>query len=128
MAGLTVSFVNEANKVEKHVFQGGAWEVSSFSPLAGASASITISGDTITQELKPNTMYVFGTVKSLTVTFAPEVPGIVNEYMFQFASGAEATKLNLPASVKWVGRYSISSNKTYQVSVLNNIAVIGGVS
>ena len=128
MAGLTVSFVNESNKVEKHVFQGGNWAVSSFSPLSGANASVTIPGDTITQELKPNTMYVFGTVKSLTVTFASEVPGIVNEYMFQFASGTTSTVLSLPAGVKWISEHLILSNTTYQVSIVNYLAVMGGAS
>lgn len=33
----------------------------------------------------------------------------------------------MPSTVKWINEPTIEANKTYQVSVLNNIAVIGGV-
>lgn len=77
--------------------------------------------------LTPNTMHKWGEVASLNLTL--EVPTdntIVNEYMFQFNSGTTPTALILPSSVKWVGSNKIEANKTYQVSILNNIAVIGG--
>lgn len=50
-----------------------------------------------------------------------------NEGIFQFTCGSTPVTLVMPSTVKWVNEPVIEANKTYQVSVLNNIAVIGGV-
>lgn len=50
-----------------------------------------------------------------------------NEGIFQFTCGSTPVTLVMPSTVKWVNEPTIEANKTYQVSVLNNIAVIGGV-
>lgn len=47
--------------------------------------------------------------------------------MFEFISGTIATILTLPDNIKWIGDNTIEVNKTYQVSIVNNQAVIGGV-
>lgn len=79
-----------------------------------------------TAELAPNTFYRWGEVESLTITLGAETAGIANEYFFEFVSGATATTLTVPQTVKWVSEPSIEANKTYQVSVLDNIGVIIG--
>lgn len=76
--------------------------------------------------LTPNVFHVWGTVSSLTLTLGTGESGVMNEYMFQFSSGSTATTLSLPSSVKWITDSTISANKTYQVSILNNLAVMGG--
>ena len=83
---------------------------------------------TVTKRLNPNTLYEFGECTSLTITLASEISGILNEYMFEFVSGATATTLSIPQSVGWMGGEAptIEANKTYQCSIVNNIAVIGG--
>ena len=83
---------------------------------------------TVTQELSPNTLYEFGECTSLTITLASEISGIRNEYMFEFVSGATPTMLSIPETVGWMGGKAptIEANKTYQCSIVNNIAVIGG--
>ena len=91
-------------------------------------SSVLIEGATPTQSISPNKFYKFGNVTTLTITFSPEIPNVLNEYMFQFASGETATVLNMPDSVKWIGDHTIEPNKTYQVSIVNNLAVIGGAS
>lgn len=80
---------------------------------------------TVTKQIKPNTFYKFGEVASLTITLAAEESGIVNEYMFEFVSGSTATTLSLPDTIKWSGGNAptIEANKTYQVSIVNNLAV-----
>ena len=88
---------------------------------------ITVEGVTLTQELIPNKYYKFGEVTNLTITLATEITGIYNEYMFEFISSATATVLTLPDNIKWIGDNTIEANKTYQVSIVNNQAVIGGV-
>lgn len=91
-------------------------------------SSVLIEGATPTQSISPNKFYKFGSVTTLTITFSPETPNVLNEYMFQFTSGETATVLNMPDSVKWIGDHTIEPNKTYQVSIVNNLAVIGGAS
>lgn len=86
------------------------------------------STGTITQELSPNKYYKFGRCTSLTIALGAEVSGVLNEYMFEFISGATATVLNLPETVKWNNGNAptIEANKKYIVSIVSNIAVIGG--
>lgn len=80
-----------------------------------------------TLELSPNKFYKFGEVTNLTLTLVPEIENIYNEYMFQFTSGTTPTTLSLPDTIKWAGDNTIEANKIYQVSIVNNIAVLGGV-
>lgn len=95
-----------------------------------ATPTNVVSGGsgTVTKQLSPNTYYEFGKCTKLTITLAAEISGILNEYMFEFVSGSTATTLSLPASVSWMGGKAptIEANKTYQCSIVNNIAVIGG--
>lgn len=82
-------------------------------------------GSQVTKQIKPNTFYKFGEVASLTITLAAEESGIENEYKFEFVSGSTPTALSLPETVKWSGGNAptIESSKTYQVSIVNNLAV-----
>lgn len=80
-----------------------------------------------TKELQPNIYYVFlGGVAELTITLAAGEEGELSEYMFEFTSGTTATTLNLPETIKYIGSNTIEASKTYQVSIVNNIAVLGG--
>lgn len=81
----------------------------------------------VTQELQPNQFYIFGEVTSLTITLGVGDTEKVAEYSFQFTSGATATILNLPSGITWIGDNTIEANRVYQVSIVNNIAVLGGV-
>lgn len=77
--------------------------------------------------IKPNTYYQLGTVKKLTLTLSPiEDDKRYNEYMVEFVSGAEPTQLILPPQVKWIGSDVITTNRKYQLSIVNDLAVIGG--
>ena len=80
---------------------------------------------TVTKQINPNTFYKFGSCSKLTITLGAETSGIVNEYMFEFVSGTTATTLSVPNSVKWSGGNAptIEANKTYQVSIVDNLAV-----
>lgn len=77
--------------------------------------------------LAPNVFHKWETVSSLSLTLAtPSDPTILSEYVFQFTSGSTATSLTLPSTVKWTSELTIEPNKTYQVSILENLGVIGG--
>lgn len=78
--------------------------------------------------IDPNKYHKWGEVSSLEI-FAIEAPtdDVYTEYMFEFVSGATATTLSLPAIIKFENEVVIEPNKTYQVSIVNNIGVIIGV-
>ena len=78
--------------------------------------------------IEANTLYVWPEMTSLSITLtAPEDTSIVNEYHFIFTSGATATTLSLPDTLK-VDAYTIDANKVYEVSILENICYVRGVS
>lgn len=85
------------------------------------------TGDT-TFTIEPNKFYVWGAVSSLNITLGiPSDSSVYNEYLFQFASGSTATTLSLPSSVKWQSEPKVEANRTYQVSIVDNIGLIVGV-
>lgn len=81
-----------------------------------------------TKELQPNKYYIFGEVATLTITLAAGEENVLAEYMFEFTSGTTPTTLSLPEGIKWIGDSTIEASKTYQVSIVNNIAVMGGAA
>lgn len=84
------------------------------------------SSDT-TVTLQPNILYVFPEMASLTVTLGtPGDEDVANEYHFFFTSGAMATTLTLNDVLS--DAYSIEANMKYEVSILENVAYIKGVS
>ena len=77
--------------------------------------------------LEPNKLYIFPEMASLTVTLgAPSDTNVANEYHFFFTSGATATTLTLNDVLS--DTYSIEANMKYEVSILEGIAYIKGVS
>lgn len=77
--------------------------------------------------LTPNEYHIWDVVSSLSLSLAaPSDTSIYNEYMFEFTSGSSATTLTLPSDIKWVVEPDIQANTTYQVSIVNNLGVIGG--
>ena len=58
---------------------------------------------------------------------SPKNAMAVNEYMVEFKSGDVATTLILPETVLFKEQPIIESNKLYQLSIVNNVAVIIGV-
>ena len=74
--------------------------------------------------LTPNVFHMWGTVYNLILTISNGDNGIANEYLFQFTSGSNATSLTLPSDIKWATQPNIQANKTYQISILNNLGTI----
>lgn len=75
--------------------------------------------------IQPNILHRWGVVDSLDITLAEGKEGVVNEYIVQFTSG-ENTTLTLPNTIKWLSAPSIEAGVTYQLSIVNNLAIIGG--
>lgn len=77
--------------------------------------------------LQPNVLYVFPEMASLTVTLGtPTDSNVANEYHFFFTSGQTATTLTLNDVLS--DAYSVDANMKYEVSILENVAYIKGVS
>lgn len=97
--------------------------------ISGATSGIPLidktSDTSSTFDIYPNKMYMFGDRTTLTINLLPGESGIVNEYMFQFTSGNVATTLNVPLTVTWLKDPDIQTNSIYQVSIENNLGIIG---
>ena len=80
--------------------------------------------------LDPNKYYKFSEVATLTINFNSNLnENIVNHFMFEFKSpSTTATSLSLPSTIKWCGSNTIKQGKTYIVSIINNIAILGSVT
>ena len=77
-------------------------------------------------EILSNGFYDFGTQTALNLTLAtPFDTTILNKYQFQFSCGDTPATLTLPSTVKWQTPIIIQANCTYQVSIINNLAVYG---
>ncbi len=71
--------------------------------------------------IAPQTLNIWGEIASLDITLgAPANAAMMNEYIFQFNSGATPTVLTLPADVKFQTPVSIYSNKHYEVNIVYN--------
>ena len=81
------------------------------------------TGDTYA--IEPNIMYRFGEKETLTITLIPGDTNVLNEYMFEFTSGSVATTLNVPLTVTWLKNPDIQTSSVYQVSIENNLGIIG---
>ena len=119
-------FITETDADKKYQTKGDYALKSDLTNKADNVATENVSEDT--KELQPNRYYIFGEVANLTITLVSGEFGKLSEYMFEFTSGTTPTTLNLPESVKWIGDNTIEASKTYQVSIVNNLAVMGGAS
>lgn len=77
--------------------------------------------------LQPDKFYDFGEVATLAVGFEPPMEGKAANYAFQFKSPAHApTAITLPDSVVFPvesdSMFNVKAGRTYQVTILNNLA------
>ena len=66
---------------------------------------------------------VWGAVTSLTISLAAGAAEVVNEYMMQFTVSGTAFTLSLPSGIRWTEEPEWEDGATYQVSIVNNLAV-----
>lgn len=105
--------------------------ITSHQDISGKMDKIAVQNhgtSSTTLSIAPNVLHKWGTVSRLTITLtAPTDTSVYNEYMIQFTSGSTPTTLSVPSAVKWVSEPKIEANKTYQVSIVDNIGLIVGV-
>ena len=77
--------------------------------------------------INPNVLNKWGKVSSLTIRSLKAGPsGFANEYMMEFIVNGDDFSLTLPSSVRWQEEPEWEDGYTYQVSILNNLAVYAG--
>lgn len=84
-------------------------------------------GATSAANLEPDKFYIWtNPVSAIAITLNPQMnPQYVAQYLFQFTCPAEsATSLSLPVDVVWNEVPTIKAGKTYQVSILERLAII----
>ena len=75
--------------------------------------------------IEPDKFYKWGAVSSLILTFVAPNEGNAGAYLFQFTSPADnATSLSLPVDIAWDKHPNIEGGKTYQVSILEKLAIL----
>ena len=76
--------------------------------------------------IDPNVLNLWGSVGSLNILLATAQTGRMNEYMMQFTVGSADFALSLPSDVRWVEEPTWEQGSTYQVSIVNNLAIYAG--
>lgn len=99
-----------------------------FNIIVNPHVEVVDMGAATAATIEPDKYYIFGEVASLAVGFAPAAEGKVGNYAFQFTTPAEvATTLSLPLGIKFPiesgSTLRIKPNTTYQISVLNALAI-----
>lgn len=79
--------------------------------------------------IQPNVLNVWGEMESITIELDdPDTTAYAAEFCIEFVSGATATTLSLPSTVQFPEEPTIEANTRYQISIVNNIALIAGVA
>lgn len=82
-------------------------------------------GTATSANLEPDKFYLFGKVESLAINLAPPLEGKVGNYIFQFTTPEDVgTQLSLPLDLQWNETPQVNPGYTYQVSILNNLAML----
>lgn len=75
----------------------------------------------------PNILNKCGTIRSLAIySFQGAQEGCVNEYMLEFTVSGDDFTLALPEGVRWTEEPTWENGYTYQVSIVDNLAVFAG--
>lgn len=81
-----------------------------------------------TLSIEPNKYYKWtAAVSSLEITLtAPKDTKVLNNYMMEFTTSSTGCSLTLPTTIKWANGEvpTLDASITYQVSIINNLAVI----
>ena len=111
----TITATDATGTTSAQILDGATQDISG---LAQKVEQIYIDTDgAVTQELRPNTVYVFGgELTSLTLTLGTPIEGIANIYQVFFANGATPVTLSLPASVD-IGDFAPEANKISEISI-----------
>ena len=103
---------------------GDTWSVVAYFTDFGGDK--IVAHTTTTATITPNDLHVWGEVGSLTITFSQGTANIVNEYKLEFTVDGDNFTLSLPSGVRWIEDPEWENGYTYQVSIVNNLAIYAG--
>lgn len=99
-----------------------------FNIIVNPHVEVIDMGAATAATIEPDKLYIFGEVASLAIGVVAPAAGLAGNYNFIFTSPAEMpTTLSLPIGVKFPkesdSMLKIAANTTYQISILNNLAI-----
>lgn len=126
---MTIQLARLSNGVPTSFFQARvrAITVAAAQLITQADVPMEVVSQTETEvEIIPNVLNVWDSVESLDITFGNAVSGQVNEYLLQFVVDGDDFEITLPSGVKWMEEPDFEDGYTYQVSIINNLAIYAG--
>ena len=92
----------------------------------GAAPKVVVPNTTASQELEPNTLYIFpNRTSNLVLTLGTPLATGASEYHIMIEIGSTIPTITMPTGLSWKGGTAISfdTDKTYEVSILENYAI-----
>ena len=128
--GLIISFKLSAKVVKTYQYIGATvteqnWYNAENWQDFGSQVTIVHHTET-TASITPRDLHAWGGVQSLEISFVNGTPGCENEYKLEFTVSGNNFTLSLPAGVRWIEEPEWQDGWTYQVSILNNLAIYAG--
>ena len=130
--GMNIRFINSNNKYMQYRYTG-VETIGNPNPFLDSTNwkctdCTMISESTEVKEfILPNVLNKWENIKSLTIhSFQGAQEGCVNEYMLEFTVSGDNFILTLPEGIRWMGEPTWENGYTYQVSIVNNLAVFAG--
>ena len=130
--GMSIRFINSYNKYVQYRYTGieTTGNPNPFLDIANwkcIDSTIISESTEVKESILPNELNKWGKIKSLTInSFQGAQEGHVNEYMLEFIVSGDDFTLTLPEGVRWVEEPTWENGYTYQVSIINNLAVFAG--
>ena len=130
--GMSIRFINFYNKYVQYRYTGieTTGNPNPFLDIANwkcTDVAIISENTEVKASILPNELNKWGKIKSLTInSFHGAQEGHVNEYMLEFTVSGDDFTLTLPEGVRWVEEPTWEDGYTYQVSIVNNLAVFAG--
>lgn len=130
--GMSIRFMNSYNKYMQYSYTGikTTGNPNPFLDIANwrcTDSTIVLESAETKESILPNVLNKWGNIKSLTInSFQGVQEGYVNEYMLEFTVSGDNFTLTLPEGVRWAEESTWENGYTYQVSIVNNLAVFAG--
>lgn len=130
--GMSIRFINSYNKYVQYRYIGieTTGNPNPFLDIANwkcTDVAIISESAEVKESILPDVLNKWGKIKSLTInSFQGAQEGYVNEYMLEFTVSGDDFTLTLPEGVRWVEEPMWENGYTYQVSIVNNLAVFAG--
>ena len=130
--GMSIRFINSYNKYMQYHYIGieTTGNPNPFLDKANwkcTDSTIVFESAETKESILPNVLNKWGNIKSLAInSFQGAQEGYVNEYMLEFTVSGDNFTLTLPEGVRWAEESTWENGYTYQVSIVNNLAVFAG--